>query len=81
MGRGISGGLLDRVSNAVSVIVALVMAVALVARPMLARAEAPDSQKERARSSLREGNTLLQQGRAAEALAKFTEAYRLFPSP
>ncbi len=37
--------------------------------------------KSQAQAALREGNTALEQGRAGEALAKFTEAYRLFPSP
>ncbi len=40
-----------------------------------------DSAKSQAQAALREGNTALEQGRAGEALAKFTEAYRLFPSP
>ncbi len=30
---------------------------------------------------MREGNAALEQGRAEEALARFSEAYRLFPSP
>ena len=37
--------------------------------------------KAQAQVLLREGNGLLKQGRAGEALSKFTEAYRLFPSP
>ena len=44
-------------------------------------AQPADSAKSRAQAILREGNVALEQGRAEEALAKFTEAYRLFPSP
>jgi tetratricopeptide (TPR) repeat protein len=40
-----------------------------------------DPTKAQAQNTLREGNSALEQGRAEEALAKFAEAYRLFPSP
>jgi len=46
-----------------------------------ARAENTDPGKLQAQAALREGNALLEQGRATDALAKFTEAYRLFASP
>ena len=43
---------------------------------------APDDPvRAQAQAILREGNAALEQERAAEALANFTEAYRLFPSP
>ncbi|HET6281521.1 MAG TPA: hypothetical protein VFH73_11150 [Polyangia bacterium] len=41
----------------------------------------PAAAKARAQASLRDGNTWLEKGRPNEALAKFTEAYALFPSP
>ncbi len=47
----------------------------------VAGAEPADSAKSQAQAALREGNAALEKGRAEEALAKFTEAYRLFPSP
>jgi tetratricopeptide (TPR) repeat protein len=47
----------------------------------LVAAEPVDTAKSKAQATLREGNGALEQGRAEEALAKFTEAYRLFPSP
>lgn len=56
-------------------------ALLLGARPMVARAAPPEAAKAQAHASLREGNALLEHGRPAEALAKFVEAYRLFPSP
>jgi tetratricopeptide (TPR) repeat protein len=46
-----------------------------------ALAQPADPAKAQAQATLREGNVALEQGRADEALAKFTEAYRLFPSP
>jgi tetratricopeptide (TPR) repeat protein len=47
----------------------------------VAAGEAVDSAKLRAQATLREGNVALEHGHAEEALAKFTEAYRLFSSP
>jgi hypothetical protein len=44
-------------------------------------AQPADPAKARAQATLREGNIALEQGHPEEALAKFTEAYRLFPSP
>jgi hypothetical protein len=58
----------------------LVMA-ALALAPAAARAQATDSTKAQAQAAMREGNALLEQGHASEALSKFTDAYRLFPSP
>ena len=45
------------------------------------RAEAPDPARAKALVIMREGNALLDQGRAADALVKFEEAYRTFASP
>ena len=53
----------------------------LVSPSPVAAAEPVDSAKAKAQATLREGNVALEQGRAEDALAKFTEAYRLFPSP
>ena len=58
---------------------ALCLASALSSR--VAAAETPASAKAQAQATLREGNAFLGQGRATDALMKFTEAYRLFPSP
>jgi hypothetical protein len=52
------------------------LALALVARGAVAADD-----KAQAQVLLREGNALLKQGRADEALGKFIDAYRLFPSP
>lgn len=53
--------------------------------PPLARAagdaEAGAANKAAAQALLLEGNTLLQKGQGVDALGKFTEARRLFPSP
>ena len=57
---------------------ALVLTLALL---LGARAAVAGDDKAQAQVLLREGNGLLKQGRAGEALSKFTEAYRLFPSP
>lgn len=46
----------------------------------VARGETANPAKSQALATLQEGNALLGQGRAPDALAKFTEAYRLFPS-
>jgi hypothetical protein len=40
-----------------------------------------ESAKTEARGAMREGNALLEHGRPEEALGKFEDAYRLFPSP
>lgn len=48
---------------------------------IVARAEPADPAKAQAQARLREGNALLGEGRATDALMKFTEAYRSFPSP
>ena len=57
-------------------------ALVLVLTLLLAtRAAVAADDKAQAQQLLREGNGLLKQGRASEALSKFTEAYRLFPSP
>ena len=56
---------------------ALVLALALL---LATRAAVAADDKAQAQVLLREGNGLLKQGRASEALSKFTEAYRLFPS-
>jgi tetratricopeptide (TPR) repeat protein len=58
-----------------------ILAFILLAWSLPAIAAPPDSAKVRAQATLREGNVALEQGRAEEALAKFTDAYRLFPSP
>jgi hypothetical protein len=58
----------------------LVLSFLALALPAAA-AEPGDSAKSKAQATLREGNAALEQGHAEEALAKFTEAYRLFPSP
>jgi len=57
---------------------ALVVSFALV---LAARAAVAADDKAQAQVLLREGNGLLKQGRGGEALSKFIEAYRLFPSP
>lgn len=57
------------------------LSFSLTLAPVAASAEENASAKARAQAALREGNTLLDQGRAPDALAKFAEAYRLFPSP
>jgi hypothetical protein len=44
-------------------------------------AETADTAKGQAQATLREGNSALERGRPVDALAKFTEAFRLFPSP
>jgi tetratricopeptide (TPR) repeat protein len=59
--------------------IAVFLSIAAVSATSLAAPE--DPAKAQAQATLREGNAALEQGRAAEALAKFTEAYRLFPSP
>ncbi len=60
---------------------ALVILLALSLSPTSAGAQSADPSKAQAQASLREGNTLLEQGRPSEALQKFADAYRLFPSP
>jgi hypothetical protein len=52
-----------------------------VAAAQSAGGDAAAGNKARAQALLREGNAALGQGRAADALARFIEAYRLFPSP
>src|SRR5262245_1168860 len=57
------------------------------ALPAAAAAETPaagttdPAARSAALAALREGNALLKEGHAAEALAKFEETYRTFPSP
>jgi len=58
---------------------AILVFIALL--PSAALAQSTDPTRAKAQATLREGNAALEQGRAAEALAKFTEAYGLFPSP
>lgn len=58
---------------------AIVLSCALVSA--VARAETANPAKVQALARLQEGNAFLGQGRATDALMKFTEAYRLFPSP
>jgi len=60
---------------------ARVAVLVLTVSPAVADAQPVDSAKVQAQAALREGNALLGQGRATDALMKFTEAYRLFPSP
>ena len=61
---------------------AAIFVFSFLAQALPAAAEEPvDSAKSKAQATLREGNAALEQGRAEEALAKFTEAFRLFPSP
>ena len=60
---------------------AIALCLTAVFSPRLAQADAADSAKAQAQATLREGNALMGQGRATDALMKFTEAYRLFPSP
>jgi hypothetical protein len=57
------------------------LAILLLSSSAVVRAQAADPSKAQAQASLREGNALLEAGRPAEALTKFREAYRLFPSP
>jgi hypothetical protein len=59
----------------------LTLALLLAMMVSTARAEDSEASKEHARVVLREGNAFLQAGHASEALAKFEEAHRLFPSP
>jgi len=60
---------------------AVVIGVCLCLPPATVRAETSDAAKAQAQAALRAGNALLEQGRPSDALSKFTEAYRLFPSP
>ena len=60
-------------------LLAIVLSLSLT--PAIARAQSADPGKLQAQANLREGNALLEQGRPADALQKFNEAYRLFPSP
>jgi hypothetical protein len=57
---------------------ALVVALALA---LVAHGAVAADDKAQAQVLLHEGNALLKQGRADEALGKFIDAYRLFPSP
>src|SRR5450432_395247 len=80
--RAKRGGLKGTGRDAASVWAVLWLAALLLAlRPIFAHAEPVEPAKEQAHSSLREGNVLLERGRPVEALRKFAEAYRLFPSP
>jgi hypothetical protein len=63
---------------ATTIVAAIVSSCAL--STAVARAESANPAKVQALARLQEGNTLLGQGRATDALAKFTEAYHLFPS-
>ena len=67
--------------HGVSQRIAILLFILLAWLSPMAAAEPIDSAKSKAQATLREGNVALEQGRAEEALAKFTEAYRLFPSP
>jgi len=58
---------------------AVILSVAAASSTGLAAPDAPA--KAQAQATLREGNAALERGRPDEALAKFTEAYQLFPSP
>jgi len=60
---------------------AILLLLPTVLAATVALAEPADPAKAQAQATLRAGNAALAQGRAADALAKFTEAYRLFPSP
>jgi hypothetical protein len=60
---------------------ALAILTALVAPATAVAAPSADAGKTQAQALLREGNVLLERGAAAEALSRFRDAYRLFPSP
>ncbi len=60
---------------------ALALLIVLGGAPALAAGPGSDPAKAQAQTRLREGNALLEQRLPAEALQKFEEAYRLFPSP
>ena len=53
----------------------------VVGLPAPARAQAPEAGKAVAQRMLHDGNALLDEGRAAEALEKFNQAYLMYPSP
>ena len=59
--------------------ISLFLSIALVSA--IALAEPADPARTQAQAALREGNVALKQGRSSDALARFMEAYRLFPSP
>jgi hypothetical protein len=61
--------------------VLLVAAISISVVAPAAHAEPSEPARARALAMLREGNLLLERGRAAEALADFEEAYRTFASP
>ena len=76
------GNPMHRVFRRTDILFSSILLLSSLARPAPASgAEPADSAKSQAQVALREGNVALEQGRAEEALAKFTEAYRLFPSP
>ncbi len=60
---------------------ALAILVVCFAGPAIAAAPGVDPARVQAQAHLREGNALLERGLPAEALHRFEEAYRLFPSP
>lgn len=62
-----------------TIVATIVLSCALASA--VARAETANPAKAQALAILQEGNAFLGQGRATDALMKFTEAYRLFPSP
>src|SRR5436305_1430821 len=62
-----------------AMVVTILLSCALASA--LARAETANPAKVQALAILQEGNAFLGQGRSTDALMKFTEAYRLFPSP
>jgi hypothetical protein len=61
--------------------IGIVVLLSFGLQPANASAENAAPAKAQAQAALREGNALLGQGRATDALMKFTDAYRLFPSP
>jgi hypothetical protein len=68
-------------SSRAAALLLLAAALALVATPRPARAEADDAAKQAARDKLTEGIELMKKGDAGTALARFEEAYKLVPSP
>jgi hypothetical protein len=68
-------------SDPKTLVVVAIVSMALVLSPVGARGESEGAAKAQAQARLREGNTLLGQGLATDALMKFVEAYKLFPSP
>jgi len=61
--------------------VLLAAALSISVAASAAHAEPSEPARAKALTMLREGNLLLERGRAAEALSNFEEAYRTFASP